>query len=196
MTTRVNASGVLASAAVVTGLIAGVYYAFACSVMLGLGASGDRTFIEAMQNINKKIENPVFFLTFFGALVLPAWALRTFRRHDRSLRLWIAAGLVLYAVGLITTMAVNIPLNNQLAAAGAPAKITDPAAVRARFEDTWNMWNIARALLSTAAAACLARALLMAGRREGRSQAGSWQDAGQQDAGWQDAGRQGESRFA
>ena len=37
---------------------------------LGLGASGDRTFIEAMQNINKKIENPVFFLTFFGALVL------------------------------------------------------------------------------------------------------------------------------
>jgi len=163
--TRMNGSGVLAGAAVVTGLIAGVYYAFACSVMLGLGASGDRTFIEAMQNINKKIENPVFFLTFFGALVLPAWALRTFR-HDRRLRLWIAAGLVLYTLGLITTMAVNIPLNNQLAAAGVPAKIADPAAVRARFEDTWNMWNIARALLSTGAAACLARALLIAGRYE------------------------------
>jgi len=163
--TRMNGSGVLAGAAVVTGLIAGVYYAFACSVMLGLGASGDRTFIEAMQNINKKIENPVFFLTFFGALVLPAWALRTFR-HDRRLRLWIAAGLVLYTLGLITTMAVNIPLNNQLAAAGVPAKIADPAAVRARFEDTWNTWNIARALLSTGAAACLARALLIAGRYE------------------------------
>ena len=170
MKTRMNGSGVLAAATIVTGLIAGVYYAFACSVMLGLGASGDRTFIEAMQNINKKIENPVFFLTFFGALILPAWALRTYRQ-DRTLRLWIAAGLVLYTVGLLTTMAVNIPLNNQLAAAGVPARIADPAAVRARFEDTWNMWNIARALLSTCAAACLARALLLAGRREETQQA-------------------------
>ena len=163
--TRIHGSGILAAATVVTGLVAGVYYAFACSVMLGLGASGDRTFIEAMQNINKKIENPVFFLAFFGALVLPAWALRTFR-HDRRLRVWIAAGLALYAIGLLTTMAANVPLNNQLAAAGVPAKIADPAAVRARFEDTWNIWNIARALLSTGATVCLARALLLAGRRE------------------------------
>lgn len=165
MTTRANGTTVLAAATVVTGLIAGVYYAFACSVMLGLGASSDRTFIEAMQNINKKIENPVFFLTFFGALVLSAWALRTFR-HDRRLRLWIAAGLALYAIGLLTTMAVNVPLNNQLAAAGNPARITDPAAVRARFEDTWNLWNITRAVLSAGAAVCLARALLLVSRRE------------------------------
>jgi uncharacterized membrane protein len=164
MNTNVNTGGVLAAATVVTGLIAGVYYAFACSVMLGLGASGDRTFIEAMQNINKKIENPVFFLAFFGALILPAWALRTYR-HDRRLRLWIAAGLALYTIGLITTMTVNIPLNSQLAAAGAPARIADPAAVRARFEDAWNGWNVVRALLSTGAAGCLARALLLAGRR-------------------------------
>lgn len=79
---------------------------------------------------------------------------------------WIAAGLALYAIGLLTTMAVNVPLNNRLAAAGVPAKIADPATVRARFEDTWNMWNIARALLSTGATVCLARALLLAGRRE------------------------------
>lgn len=164
-TNRSLAHTVLAAATVVTGLVAGVYYAFACSVMLGLGASGDRTFIEAMQNINKKIENPVFFLAFFGALILAAWALRSFR-HDHRLRLWIAAGLVLYAIGLLTTMAVNIPLNNQLAAAGVPAKIVDPAAVRARFEDTWNLWNITRAVLSTGAAVCLARALLMAGRQQ------------------------------
>jgi uncharacterized membrane protein len=170
MKTRVSGSGVLAAATVVTALIAGVYYAFACSVMLGLGASGDRTFIEAMQNINKKIENPLFFLTFFGALVLSAWALRTYR-HDRRLRLWIAAGLALYTIGLLTTMAVNVPLNNQLASAGAAAKIADPAAVRARFEDTWNAWNIARALLSTGAAACLARALLLAGRHGDAPQA-------------------------
>jgi uncharacterized membrane protein len=155
-----KSAALLATATVVTGLIAGVYYAFACAVMLGLGASGDRTFIEAMQNINTKIENPLFFLTFFGALALPAWALRKYR-HDRRLRLWIGAALGLYVIGLLTTMGINIPLNNDLAGAGNPAKIADPAAVRAHFEDTWNTWNIARAVLSTGAAACLTRALLL-----------------------------------
>lgn len=167
MTTSLNAAAhdskaprILAAATVVTGLIAGVYYGFACAVMLGLGASGDRTFIEAMQNINTKIENPVFFLSFFGALVLPAWALRRYQ-HDKQLRLWIAAALGLYAIGLLTTMGVNIPLNNELAAAGNPAKIADPAAVREKFEATWNAWNIARAVLSTGAAVCLARAMML-----------------------------------
>ncbi|MFL6115451.1 MAG: DUF1772 domain-containing protein [Catenulispora sp.] len=156
-------AGILAAATVVTGLIAGVYYAFACAVMLGLGASGDRTFIEAMQNINKKIENPVFFLSFCGALVLPAWALRRYRRDPR-MRLWIGVALVLYVIGLLTTMGINIPLNNDLANAGDPAKIADPAAVRAGFEDTWNLWNIARAVVSTGAAGCLARAMVLLGR--------------------------------
>ncbi|GAA2034388.1 DUF1772 domain-containing protein [Catenulispora yoronensis] len=160
-----GAATILASATIVMGLIAGVYYAFACAVMLGLGASGDRTFIEAMQNINTKIENPLFFLSFFGALVLPAWALRKYR-HDRRMRLWIAAALGLYVIGLLTTMGINIPLNNDLAAAGNPAKIADPAAVRAHFENTWNTWNIARALLSTGAAACLARAMMLLGKAE------------------------------
>ena len=164
-------SSILAAATVATGLIAGVYYAFACAVMPGLGASSDRTFIEAMQNINTKIQNPAFFLTFFGAVILPAWALRTFR-DDRKLRVWIAAGLALYTLGVLTTMAVNVPLDNQLAAAGNPMKIADPAAVRARFEDAWNAWNVTRALLSTGAAACLARALLLAGRRGKASRAG------------------------
>lgn len=160
-----KSAALLATATVVTGLIAGVYYSFACAVMLGLGASGDRTFIEAMQNINTKIENPLFFLTFFGALVLPAWALRRYR-HDRRLRLWIGAALGLYVIGLLTTMGINIPLNNDLAAAGNPAKIADPARVRAHFEDTWNTWNIARAVLTTGAAACLARAMLLLGKGE------------------------------
>lgn len=160
MTATTRSAAILASATVVTGLIAGAYYVFACAVMLGLGACGDRTFIEAMQNINAKIENPVFFLSFFGALALPAWALRRFW-PDRRLRLWIGAALGLYVIGLLTTMGINIPLNNDLAAAGNPAKLADPAAVRAHFENTWNTWNIARALLSTGAAACLARAMVL-----------------------------------
>lgn len=63
------------------------------------------------------------------------------------------------ALGLLVTMAANVPLNNRLAAAGDPARIADPAGVRARFENAWNVWNIARALASTAALVCLGLAL-------------------------------------
>jgi uncharacterized membrane protein len=159
---RDRAGTVLALAAVATGLIAGVYYAFACAVMPGLARSSDRTFLETMQNIDKQIENPVFFLSFFGALLLPACALLQQRKlGNRGAMLWTAVGLGLYVAGLLTTMGVNIPLNNDLAAAGAAASIPDPARVREHFEATWNLWNTTRAVLSTAALVCLVRALLL-----------------------------------
>jgi hypothetical protein len=63
-------SRVLAAALVAMGLLAGLFYAYACSVMPGLSDAGDRSFIDSMQQINKAIENPVFFLTFLGAPVL------------------------------------------------------------------------------------------------------------------------------
>ena len=51
-------TGVLAAATITTGLMAGLYYAYACSVMLGLSRTGDRTFVSAMQQINVAILNP------------------------------------------------------------------------------------------------------------------------------------------
>lgn len=144
------------------GLIAGAFYIFACNIMPSLGRSDDRVFIEVMQNINDQIQNPVFFLSFLGALVLSAisaWQLR-----GSPHRWWVFAGFAAYALVFLFTVVVNIPLNNDLADAGDPAKIADPAAVRDRFEDTWVAWNVVRALLSTLALACLARALVLYGR--------------------------------
>ena len=66
---------------------------------------------------------------------------------------------MLYGISLLIAAAVNVPLNNRLAAAGDPAKIADPAAVRERFEQAWVTWNIARTLAATAALACLGLAL-------------------------------------
>ncbi|WP_373564207.1 MULTISPECIES: hypothetical protein [unclassified Streptomyces] len=47
-------------AVLATGLMAGLFAAFAYAVMPGLGRSGDRTFVEAMRNINKTILNGWF----------------------------------------------------------------------------------------------------------------------------------------
>ncbi len=61
-------------------------------------------------------------------------------------------------------MAINVPLNNDLAEAGDPSRITDLAGVRDAFEDKWVAWHIVRTVVSTAAFGCLAYALLLHGR--------------------------------
>ena len=66
--------GALAAATLTTGLMAGLYYAYAISVMLGLSRTDDRTFLSAMQQINVAILNPWFFVSFLGALVFTALA--------------------------------------------------------------------------------------------------------------------------
>ncbi|MEK8110387.1 hypothetical protein NKG94_50840 [Micromonospora sp. M12] len=53
----------------VTGAITGVYYAFSVAVMPGLNAADAGTAIRAMTSINQRIQNPLFFVTFFGPLV-------------------------------------------------------------------------------------------------------------------------------
>ncbi|MFF3610210.1 DUF1772 domain-containing protein [Streptomyces sp. NPDC002580] len=159
---RDTAAGVLGAATVATGLLAGVFYAFACAVMPALARSDDRVFIEVMGNVNDVIQNPVFFLSFLGAPALTAVAARRYRGAPN--RWWVFAALAACALVLLITVAVSIPLNNGLADAGDPARIADPAAVRDRFEDTWAAWNVVRALLSTVALGCLARALFLSRR--------------------------------
>ncbi|MEU8893870.1 anthrone oxygenase family protein [Streptomyces sp. NPDC048442] len=156
MTQSRGSQAVLAAAAVTTGLVAGVWYGFACGVMPALGRSGDRTFIEVMQHINDAIQNPVFFAGLFGSPVLAAVAARQQRRTPANR--WVLAGLALTVLVLVVTSAANVPLNDALAAAGAPGRISDPSAVREAFEDPWVLWNTVRAVLSTAALACLWRA--------------------------------------
>lgn len=151
---------VLLAATLATGLMAGLYFAFSVAVMPGLGASDDRTLIEAMQRINVAILNGWFSLAFGGALVLGGVAAALHWRGDgRAALPWIIAGVILYAASLIVTMGFNVPLNDKLAAAGDPAKIHDPAAVREQFESAWLRWNVARVLTTTAALGCLAWAL-------------------------------------
>jgi uncharacterized membrane protein len=111
----------------------------------------------------------VFFLTFLGAPVLVAWAVVIERRAgSREVLRWTVAALGLCAIALVVTFAFNIPLNNELATAGYPARIADLARVRDDFEGPWVAWNIVRTLATTAAFCCLARALFVHARGLGR----------------------------
>jgi uncharacterized membrane protein len=164
--TRARRELVLGAAVVTSGLLAGLFYAYACSVMPGLHASSDRTAVEAMQNINEAIQNPVFFATFMGSPALATWAFAIERRHGSPQVLrWVAAGAGLAVVGLLVTFAFNIPLNNALENAGDPSTLTDVAKVRDDFETPWTIWNVVRTLIVGGSFACLARALFLRGRR-------------------------------
>ncbi|MDI2126038.1 DUF1772 domain-containing protein [Yinghuangia seranimata] len=159
---------VLIASTVATGLIAGTYYIFSIAVMPGLGKTDDAVFVDSMQQINKVIENPLFFATFFGAFALPAVAVWQLRKNGGGAAMkWTAAALALYTVTLLTTMGINVPLNNELKDAGDPHTIANIAQVRSDFEDKWNLWNGVRAVLSTAAVVCLGRALTL--HRRGRA---------------------------
>jgi uncharacterized membrane protein len=154
----------LLSATLTTGLMAGLFFTFACAVMPALRGTDDRAFIDVMQRINVTIINPLFLSAFLGGLVLSgAAALASWSGAGRRALPWTIAGLVLYAAMFIITMRWNVPLNDRLDAAGAPGAIGDVAAVRQQFEDTWVAWNIARAVLNVAAFACLACALFLSG---------------------------------
>jgi uncharacterized membrane protein len=129
----------LGGALVGMGLMAGLVFAFAVGVMPGLARADDRTLIDAMQQINERIENPVFFLVYFGAPVLGVWAL--------------------YGIAILVTGGGNLPLNDELAQAGDPSRIRDVAEVRDDYYGPWVAWNIVRTVLHTAAFCALIPAL-------------------------------------
>jgi uncharacterized membrane protein len=157
--------GTLVAAAITLGLSAGLFYTYSASVMLGLGRSDDRTFVQAMQNINVAIINPWFMAHYLGALVLTALAAALHIPKDgRAVLPWILAALVLYLAVIVITGTQNIPMNNALEAARGATTPEALAAARQAFEEPWMRWNIVRSAVSTGALGCIAWALVRFGQ--------------------------------
>lgn len=157
----------LLAATVSMGMGAGVFALYAHTVMPGLARTDDRTFVAAFGSMDRSILN-VWFIggSFFGALVLGAVAgALSLGRPELP---WIAAAVLLWAIAVVITIAVNVPLNNALKAAGPVDSMADPAAVRAAFQEArWRAWNLVRVVLCTGAFALVAWALVVQGRTAG-----------------------------
>ncbi|UAK34346.1 DUF1772 domain-containing protein [Nocardia asteroides] len=162
----------LVLATLATGLIAGLFYAYANSVMPALARTDDRAMIDVMQKINVVIINPWFMIGFLGTVgfTILAAALHLGREHRATL-VWIGLALVLNVIAFAVTSGLNVPLNDQLAAAGDPSSIADLAAVRADFESVWVRWNIVRGVFHTLAFLALCGALFVAGVQQGKTTA-------------------------
>jgi uncharacterized membrane protein len=152
-------TALLVAATLTMGLITGAFYLYAVAIMPGLGRTDDRTFVGAFQAIDRAIINPLFMLSFLGALIFTGLAALVHLTED-ALPLILVA-FALYLVGFVATVRINVPLNDRIKAAGDPDQIEDLAGVRERFNEArWVRWNTIRTVLSLLAFGLLAVALL------------------------------------
>jgi uncharacterized membrane protein len=137
----------LMGSAIFTGLMAGLFYSYSCSVVPGLHKLPDEQYIAAMQSINRSIQNPVFFISFFGALILPPVATYLNYSGNPSASYWfLLAATILYLGGSFGVTAFgNIPLNNALESFNLSAASKEAISLqRLSFEPRWNALNIIR----------------------------------------------------
>lgn len=147
------------TAAVTTGLTGGVYLAFTTMVMPALHGAGTAEAVATMQRVNVAAVRAPFMIVFFGsaATAVAAAIAQVASGHLTSLgalRL-IGAGLAVGAFAI--TVAVNVPLNDALAA--TTPGTAEAATTWARFEGSWGTANLVRGLASIAATAALVASL-------------------------------------
>jgi uncharacterized membrane protein len=158
---------VLALATLTAALMAGLFYAYSCSVSPGLARVPDAAFLSSFQAINRAIQNPVFFAAFFGILVLTPWAAYLqFGRPVPSSFILIVSAFAVYVIGVFGVTAFgNIPLNNALDGFNITnASAGELAAQRARFEARWNYLNTVRTIASTLTALLMIIACIKQGK--------------------------------
>lgn len=148
-------------AAFMCSLVAGLLFAFAIVVMPGIRSLNDRDFIRAFQVMDRIIQNnqPIFMLVWVGSVItLVISVLLGVGQVDGLGRFILIFATLAYILCVqLPTLAINIPLNNELQSIDVSAiDETGQSAVRKEFEERWTLWNYVRTVF-----ACLTSLFLM-----------------------------------
>ncbi|MER8572360.1 DUF1772 domain-containing protein [Mesorhizobium sp. M1338] len=140
-------------AAIGSGIIGGVFFAFSSFVVPGLARMPAAGGIAAMNSINVTAVTPLFMTALFGTalacLIVGAGAVMGWSQPGS---LWLIAGSLVYLIGVVVvTMVFNVPLNDALAAVD-PASASG-ASLWSRYLNEWVMWNHVRTISGIAALA-------------------------------------------
>jgi uncharacterized membrane protein len=135
-------------AAISSGVITGVYFAFSAFIMPAFSKIKTTQSIAAMNSINTAILRSSFMSLFFGSSIISLCLIVTAFVHwgQARIELVLIAGIIYFIGMFISTVVFNVPLNNLLAR-------TDPDSENARqvwshYLNNWTKWNHLRTVSS------------------------------------------------
>jgi len=128
--------------------------------MPGLKRVNNQTFVKAFQAIDRKIINPIFMMQFFLPLATLGVAAFYAYEHGVGEAVYVYAALACYAIAVIVTIAVNVPLNDGLKKLTTLKTEAEYATARARFSEAkWRLFNNIRLIFSLIALVCVVVAI-------------------------------------
>lgn len=147
-------------AALGSGLMAGLFFAYSNSVMPSLAQVPVPQGVLAMNTINTVIQNPLFLSIFMGTALLALFlVLAALLGWGVARPSWVLIGAALYIVGnIVVTMVINVPMNDALAATAPDSQAA--AQLWAIHLDRWVFWNHVRTFACTGALAAFIAALM------------------------------------
>ena len=136
------------AAALSSGLMAGVYFAFSGFIMKAFDKIETAQSVAAMNAINEVILRSWFMPVFFGSSII------SFLLVVVAFVYWgeagagpaLIAGMIYVAGMFVCTVVFNVPLNNALAQVGPDS--TDAHQIWSNYLRNWTMWNHLRTISS------------------------------------------------
>jgi uncharacterized membrane protein len=142
---------ILASAILLTGLMAGIFFTWSNAIKPGIGKLNDLEYLRALQSMNRVILNKAFMGIFLGSIIAVALVpVFHFKLFPNSIFWMFVLALVTYWIGVFGTTAFgNIPLNEILDKVNLePLNLEEITALRTRIEVKWNNLNLIRSISS------------------------------------------------
>jgi uncharacterized membrane protein len=142
---------ILASAILLTGLMAGIFFTWSNAIKPGIGKLNDLEYLRALQSMNRVILNKAFMGIFLGYIIAVALVpVFHFKLFPNSIFWMFVLALVTYWIGVFGTTAFgNIPLNEILDKVNLePLNLEEITALRTRIEVKRNNLNLIRSISS------------------------------------------------
>ena len=148
MMTSSTVTALLWAAALSSGLIAGIYFAFSVFIMQAFAKIETSQAVAAMNAINETILRSLFMPLFFGSTLVSVMLMIVALAHwgDVGSGLTLIAGAIYFFGMFVCTVVFNVPLNNLLA--GVNQDSANAEEVWSLYLKTWTLWNHLRTVSS------------------------------------------------
>ena len=137
-------------AALSSGLMAGIYFAFSGIIMRAFDNIGTSHAVAAMNSINEGILRSWFMPLFFGSSIVTALLaiLAVVYWGEAGSAYALMAGMSYFVGMFVCTIVFNVPLNNLLAKQDPDSD--EAKQVWPHYLQTWTRWNHLRTVCSLA----------------------------------------------